>query len=350
MLTTMETNKIKRCTYFIGVDISKHELDLAVMQEEKLLFHREITNRPESIMSFMAKLKQLPRFTFTKAVFVMEHTGIYGNHLVRCLKRLKTNIVSEDAMQIKNSSGKIRGKYDKVDAIRIAEYAFRSRHTLRPLKDRRPVIQALAELNTVKNRLLRVLNILKKPLKEQADFVKKGIARKNLRSCRQSIAALEQDLGAAEDTIRQTISGDAALSRLMKIITSVYSVGPVTALQVILSTNEFINISDPKKFASYAGVAPFHDSSGKVQRKAKVSPMANKKMKALLHLCAMVAICYESDLKRYYLRKTAVEGKNKMSVINAVRYKLILRIFACVRQDRCYESDYRRPAYGTAPA
>jgi len=31
-----------------------------------------------------------------------------------------------------------------------------------------------------------------------------------------------------------------------------------------------------------------------------------------------------------------------MSVINAVRNKLILRIFACVKQNRAYENNYQQ--------
>jgi len=36
------------------------------------------------------------------------------------------------------------------------------------------------------------------------------------------------------------------------------------------------------------------------------------------------------------------EGKNKMSVINAVRNKLVHRVFAVVRDDRSYEENYVR--------
>ena len=42
------------------------------------------------------------------------------------------------------------------------------------------------------------------------------------------------------------------------------------------------------------------------------------------------------DLKAYYERKIAA-GKNKMSVINAMRNKLILRVFACMRNNRVYQ-------------
>jgi len=39
------------------------------------------------------------------------------------------------------------------------------------------------------------------------------------------------------------------------------------------------------------------------------------------------------------LRKVA-EGKNKMSVLNAIRGKLILRMFAVIRDNRMYEKEY----------
>ena len=49
-------------------------------------------------------------------------------------------------------------------------------------------------------------------------------------------------------------------------------------------------------------------------------------------MSAVSAISSNVDLKKYYERKVIEEKKNKMLVINAVRNKLILRIFACVKQ------------------
>ena len=63
--------------------------------------------------------------------------------------------------------------------------------------------------------------------------------------------------------------------------------------------------------------------------------MANKNLKKLLHLCALVAIKNNPELKQYYERKVS-EGKNKMSVINAVRNKLVLRIAAVIKRGSPY--------------
>ena len=59
--------------------------------------------------------------------------------------------------------------------------------------------------------------------------------------------------------------------------------------------------------------------------------MANKSLKTKLHLCVMVGIQNDKELKNYYERKVK-EGKNKMLMINAVRNKLVLRITAVVKR------------------
>ena len=68
--------------------------------------------------------------------------------------------------------------------------------------------------------------------------------------------------------------------------------------------------------------------------------MANKKLKCNLHMASLRAVKLDGDLKAYYERKV-LEGKNKMSVINAIRNKLLLRIFAVIRDQRPYVENYQ---------
>lgn len=103
-----------------------------------------------------------------------------------------------------------------------------------------------------------------------------------------------------------------------------------------------------KQLACYCGVAPFSKSSGtSVRHKPGISPFANRKLKSLLHLCAMAALRWDKEIKTYYERKVA-EGKNKMSVINAIRNKLLQRIFAVIRDQRPYTETYQYKCAGTA--
>jgi transposase len=335
----MEKANHKKYTFFIGIDVSKDELDYAVMQGSKLLFHVERNNRPDDILQMVNELKLLPKFTITKSLFCMEHTGLYCNHLLSILKKVKANIVIENALQIKNSMGLLRGKHDKIDSIRIANYAYTNREKLRLKAQKRIIINELSTLLSLRNRLMAVEVALKTPIKEQHSFVKQEFHRKNVAACKNSIEAIKNDLSAIEKSIEALVESDSYLKRLLEIITSIPFIGKITAFHVIISTNEFKDINCPKKFACFCGVAPFPKESGKIAGKARISHIANKKIKSLLHICALGASRYDAELKQYYERKVS-EGKAKMAVLNALRYKLIQRIFACVKQDRLFIKEY----------
>jgi len=53
------------------------------------------------------------------------------------------------------------------------------------------------------------------------------------------------------------------------------------------------------------------------------------------------AVKMKGEFREYFERKVA-EGKNKMTVINAVRAKLINRIFALIRDNRKHENNYNQ--------
>ena len=77
--------------------------------------------------------------------------------------------------------------------------------------------------------------------------------------------------------------------------------------------------------------------------RSKVSHMANKKLKTNLHMGSLSSVRLDEGLKAYYERKVA-EGKNKLSVLNAVKNKLIARVIAVVKRERPYEKNYNTNA------
>ncbi|MDB5129725.1 transposase [Mucilaginibacter sp.] len=340
--------KRKKFNYFVGIDVSKETLDFAVIKNRELLFHEKIQNEPQPICDFVGKLKAMKGFKLSKGLFCMENTGFYCNHLLNVFRKSKINIVVENAVHIKNSMGLVRGKDDKIDAIRVARFAQKNCDDLKLWVSERPVMTKLKSLVAMKGRLMAAKIGLKSPIDEQQSFVTKTLQKDNLIACKRSIAALEFDILEVEKSIELLLSDDERLKRLMELVTSVHSIGKITARQFIICTNEFKDIREAKKFACYAGVAPFKKESGKMVFKPRVSHQANKKMKALLHMCAMVSLQSDTPLKQYFDRKTKVDGKSGMLVVNAIRNKLVLRVFACVRQDRLYLKD-RLPEVQAVP-
>jgi len=71
----------------------------------------------------------------------------------------------------------------------------------------------------------------------------------------------------------------------------------------------------------------------------QVHPMANKILKSCLHMCALSSIRNNKEMKQDYEKKVK-EGKNKMSVIKAIRNKIVHKAYVCIRDQKPYQVDY----------
>ncbi|OAV68163.1 Transposase IS116/IS110/IS902 family protein [Bacteroidales bacterium Barb4] len=122
---------------------------------------------------------------------------------------------------------------------------------------------------------------------------------------------------------------------------TVEGIGNKTAVKMIVVTKGFTDFTDARKFCCHVGAAPFSYLSGStILSRNRVSQRADKSIKALLHMAApVVAARCRGELHDCYERKAA-EGKNKMSVPNAVRAKLVHRMFAVIRNNQDYQKDY----------
>lgn len=330
---------MKNFTYQVGIDVAKDSLDCTLLKEGKKKHYARIVNDVKAIQDYLQYLEGLG-VVLSETLFCMEHTGVYNAHLLQTLIKREYAVCLEAAIRIKKSLGFNRGKNDKIDSYRIARYAYLHQDELRLWIPRRKVVQNLAHLTTLRKRLIKTKTALKQPLSETKRFLGKAAYRTEKAVTDPVVKATDKQLKQVEKQIKLIIQEDETLKELFELVISVDAVGPVTASHMLVVTNEFKSFECPKKFACYAGTAPFENSSGSsIHGKSQVSPYANKESKMLLHMVAMSAINMEGDLAQYYQRKVE-EGKNKMNVINAVRNKIIKRIFACVRDKRKYEKNY----------
>lgn len=327
--------------YFVGIDVSKSTLDIAVVKAGTLVMEEQISNEKSSVKVFLKSLKQSLNLNIEEVVVCMEHTGIYNYRALEVLHNCRIKVCLEPAMQIKQSQGMTRGKDDKVDARRIAQYAYKSREQLVFWKPQREILQKLQALLTVRERLIKVKKQLQVPLQESVDYVEPSIVKSMKASSQPVINVITKQLKELDSKISATVKVDQEIKKQYDYSVSVPGVGPITALNVIIRTDGFERIKEAKQFACYAGVAPFkHQSGSSIRGKTRVSKLANMTMKTLFSLGAASAIQFNDEMKQYYQRKLA-EGKNKMSVLNAVRNKLITRIFACVKEQRNYKKEYQ---------
>ena len=187
-----------------------------------------------------------------------------------------------------------------------------------------------------RSRLNKAKKLIEIPVVESKEFIAKDQYKLLKQNCKSTLTGIKKDLALVTAQIKKIIESDDTLKELFKYVASVPNVGLITATAIIVSTNEFQKIDTARKFACHAGVAPFEYTSGSsVRGKTRISHLADKELKTVLHLATLSAISRPGELRDYFVRKVK-EGKNKMLVINAIRNKLIHRVFACVRDQRKY--------------
>ncbi|MEO7046670.1 MAG: IS110 family transposase [Ferruginibacter sp.] len=325
---------MKNYKHIFGVDVSKKTIDITYSQDDQFT-HRKFMNDDSGMEELQNWLKEITQAK-EDILFCMEATGLYCFPLTRFLFKSSIDTWIEQAIQIKRASGSLRGKNDKVDSQRIAVYAQKNLDKVRLWKPMDATLEKIKHLTSLRERLIETIKKLEVPVKEFEEVGDIAMAKILSRSIKSSLAAINKDLKNVELKIMTAINEDESLNKLFKLVTSVVGIGFVTAVNLLIHTNGFTIMKDARKLACYCGVAPFEYSSGtSIKGKTRVHFMANKKIKCNLHMASLTAVKRDPDLKIYYERKVA-EGKNKMSVLNAVKNKLLSRVVAVVNKQQEY--------------
>ena len=326
--------------FFIGIDVSKPHFDAALLPViqgvKQSLLQERFSNTAEGIKAFDRWLRmQKPSFT-SNILFVMENTGIYHRLIWAYCSQKNFPIHIGNAAHIKWSFGIARGKNDKIDSVRLCNYAYKEADALKSTPSLNPVLLQLKDLMTARTKLLAQFNSAKTYLKELKAVNNKDVQKTLEQAHRQALEGMEASIRILEKEINKIIESNQDLKKNYQLLITVPGIGHLTAVYMICCTNNFAGKISGKQLACYAGVVPFEHTSGiSIKGKSKVHPMANKDLKKMLHLCALAGINHCPEFKNYYDRKKA-EGKHSMSVLNAIRNKIVLRAVAVVNNQKPY--------------
>jgi len=319
---------MEQFSFFTGIDVSKLWLDIAVFSPTNGLVHQtRVNNNVKDIRSFLKELRKSLMVDVSEHLFCMEHTGKYGRAFLNASILEKVKVWVELPIQIKRSQGLVRGKTDKWDAIRIAQYAHRFADKAVFWKPADKSIQDIKELQVKRSLLVKAHSQLIQEDKNDPLFKK-------------PLLALKQAIQAIELKMEKLLAQNEVTAHQYDLLKTVPGIGKQTAMALIIVTNGFTRLTDSRKLSCYSGLAPFPYSSGSsVKGRTKVSKMGDMKLKVLLNLSAWNAIRSITAFKDYFKRKVN-EGKHKMSVINAVRNKLIALALAVVKRNSPYTKEY----------
>jgi len=338
----------KEMKFFMGMDVSKLWVDIAVM---KVVNHRKepmvterFDNNKKGMNALDKWLKKL-QVSFNKnTLLVIENTGVYHRIVWEYCSANKLPINIGNAAHIKWSLGLVRGKNDEVDSQRLCAYACKNAEELKAAPVLNPVFIGLKDLMTSRSMLLRHLNSTKVYLRELKLSNSKETQAIIMEAHKACIEGLKASIKCVETEITKIIKENADIAKNYKLLISVPGIGHLTAVYIICCTNNFICKITGKQLSSYAGVAPFRDTSGtSIKGRNKVHKMANKELKKLLHMGALSAINHYAEFRDYYDRKK-IEGKHPQAILNAIKSKLALRAVAVINNQAVYVNKYKKAA------
>jgi len=330
---------MEKIQHIIGADLSKRTIDLFCHLFNK---HIRIDN---SLLGYKELLKWILQYQInaSELMIVMEHTGLYSFCFENFLQQHQISFTKVNALTIKRSIGLVRGKSDKIDARRIAEYGYEKRSKLIAEIPTISELQRLRLLHSTRERLVKQKASLLNVLKEYSNI---GLTKQDsiMRSQMRIIRNLEKEISKMEAEMNDIIKSHPSLQQNHQLLQSIKGVGKVLATATIIKTKNFTRFTNARKFACFCGTAPFENTSGSsIKGKTRVSHLADKHMKTLLDLSAKTAIQYDKELREYYLRRVA-DGKSKMSTINIVRNKILYRMFAVIKRQTPFSENYLQTA------
>ena len=312
-----------------GIDISKDTLDYCTLDTEEVYVKaRGVLNNQQKAIE-----RWLKKFDKNNTVFALEHTGHYGAAIINCLSKNGYVFYLINPLELRKSLGIQRGKSDAKDAYRIAEYAITNKHRLSPYQLPAENLRRLKALITAREHYVKMSVQVQNSLKANEILNKTVDVKMLVREEKKQLKSLQKSIRKIEKEIQTIIRSDQNLHESYNKITAVIGVGPIIAVKCISGTDNFLKFTDPRKFSCHCGLAPFpYESGSSIRGKTRTHYLRDRSLKATLIKGAVSAVQHDPQLKKYYNRKIK-DGKHKMTVINAVANKLVLRIFAVVKRE-----------------
>lgn len=295
---------MEKSQYFIGIDVSKDSLDVAVLPTGEIL---KVSNDEDGIQALVKRSKELGPM-----LIVLEATGGWETPAAAALaaNALPVSVINpRKARDFAKALGKL-AKTDAIDAKVLAELASKLQPPQRPLKD-----QDLQELTAMTVRRHQLVGMLTAE-KNRMSSAPKPMAR----DIQIHIKWLEKRLAHINSDLDKTIRESPVWRQKDDLLQSVPGVGPVVSFSLLSGLPE-LGALNRKQICALVGVAPLNRDSGKFRGKRRVwGGRAN--VRAALYMATLVAVRFNPTLRAFYQRLIAA-GKAPKVALTACMRKLL---------------------------
>lgn len=297
---------------FIGIDISKTHLDVAVYARPQTW---QFENTDAGIAALVTQVA-----TLQPTLLVLEATGGFELLLVAALVAAKLPLAVTNPRQVRNfarATGKL-AKTDRLDAQMLAHFAAVLRPTPRPLPSAED--EQLTALLTRRRQIVDMLTVEKNRL-----HTVRAPMRTDLE---EHIAWLTTKLAKLDAELNDFIQQTPLWHEKDVLLQSVPGVGRVTATTLLAMLPE-LGTLNRQEIAALVGVAPLNRDSGTKRGKRRIFG-GRAPVRSVLYMATLVATQRNPVIQKFYTRLVG-QGKEKKVALIACRRKLLVILNAMLR-------------------
>lgn len=295
---------------FIGIDVSKAKLDIALFRESKYRV-KSIPNTTEGLNTL---LDWLNKYQSPGGHVCMEATNVYWEAcaLALCAAGYTVSVINPALVKAFAQSEGIRSKTDTVDARLLARFC----------QEKRPepwVAPSITE-QTLRALVLRHQALTEMHTQEQN---RKWVARAVLReSIEEHLCWLDDEIKRIEKAIDQLIKDDTDMGHRQKLLDTIPGLGPRTIAVLLAYVGHVLRFESARQFAAFAGLTPMlYESGSSVRRRPRLSKVGHAFLRRALYMPAMVAL-YRTAWGKAFRERLAANGKPPKLIIGAMMRKL----------------------------
>jgi transposase len=304
----------------VGIDVSKDILDVYIDCPGSAKRLR-LSNDVKGIAKLKAALKG------GNFLIALEASGRYEAKVRHALENAGFEVRVQNPRLIRRLAEGlgIQAKTDLIDAHLLARTANLCARNEPRSKER----EILGDLQ-------RTISMLKK---ERTAHLKRlaapGFCPLAAKSLSQLVKAIDKEICALEKAFEKEVA-NTQLQETYKLCQTIPGVGPALARTAVCELPENLQNWTPRQIASYAGLAPLDDSSGKRQGYAKLGKHGNMHLKAALYMPALTLLSKAEWAKTIY-RKLRAKGKAHQQAIVAIMRKLLLQLVAILKRGTAWQ-------------
>jgi len=318
---------------FIGIDISKHTLDVAYSINNRYR-HKQFNNNAvgfEALLSWVTQRDDI--------YICLEATGIYSFDIAQYLSMKKINVMVVNPI-ITHAFFKTelsRNKTDKADSKLIARYC---EHAVLNGDFENKSYHPKGKDYEAIQRLVTRCDQLEKSKTQENNRLEASANKQASRSIKRLQKAINNEIIWIKKEISKIVKNNETFRQQVALLISINGIGERTAWSILAYIGDINFFAHSKQMASYAGLTPKIIQSGTSIDKSSLSKLGHKRLRKSLYMPALVAIRYNPTLKAVYERLIS-NGKPKKVAIVAVMRKLLMLSYGVLKSKKAFDVNYQ---------